>query len=46
MLGDGVVIDAGGEEHGDLHFLGSGDVDLVEADAILGNNFEIGGTFL
>ena len=46
MLGDGVVIDAGGEKDGDLELLGGGDVDLVEADAVFGNDLETGQGFL
>ena len=41
MLGDGVVVHAGGEQHGDLHFPGGREIDLVEPDAILGNDPEL-----
>ena len=46
VLGDGGVIDAGGEEDGDLQIGGGFDVDLVEADAVFGNDLEAGEGFL
>ena len=38
--------DAGREEHGDLEIGGGFDVDLVEADAVLGNDLEARERFL
>ncbi len=46
VLGDGGVIDAGGEQNRDFVFLGGGDVDLVEADAVFGDDFEARQGFL
>lgn len=46
VLGDGVVVDAGGEEDGNLHLLGRGEVDLVETYAVFGNDFEVRRAFL
>ena len=46
VFGDGGVIDAGREEHGDLEIGGGFDVDLVEADAVLGNDLEARERFL
>ena len=46
MLGDGGVVDARGEENGNLEIGGGGNVDLVETDAVFGNHFEAGQGFL
>ena len=39
VLGDGGVVDAGGEEDGDFFGGGVFDVDGVEADAVFGDDF-------
>lgn len=39
------VVHAGGEKHRNVHVLGGGEVDFIEADAVFGNNFEIWSTF-
>lgn len=41
VLGYGCVVHARGEKHGDIHVLGGGEVDFVEADAVFGNDLEI-----
>ena len=40
MLGDGGVVDAGSEEDGEFQVRGGLEVDLVEADAIFGDDLE------
>ena len=40
VLGHGRVVHAGGEKHRDFQLLGGRDVDLVEADAVLGDDLE------
>ena len=46
VLGDGVVVDAGGEEDGDFKLLGRRDVDFIEADSVFGDDFQAGEGFL
>ena len=43
---DGVVVDTGSEQDGDFEFLGRWDVDFVEANAILGDDFQARQGFL
>ena len=45
VLGDGGVVDAGGEEDGNAELLGGRDVDLVEADAVFRDHPEAGQAF-
>jgi hypothetical protein len=40
VFGDSVVIHARGKEHGNLELLGGRQIDLVEADAILGDDLQ------
>lgn len=46
VFGDRVVVHAGGEQHGNFHFLGGWEVDLIEPDPVFGNDFKLGRTFL
>jgi hypothetical protein len=43
MLGDGGVVDTRREQERDPHLGAAGDVDLVDADAVLGEDLEPGG---
>ena len=46
MLGNRGVVDAGCEEDGNAEFLGGGDVDLVEADAVFRDDLQAREAFL